>query len=97
LRENELLLVIDDVEHLLVEETRSATIINLLIEILRVAKAVKLLNTSREPLNLQGEWLFDVKGLASPELQQTDGLEQYSAFALFISKLHQNLLRIQNS
>ncbi|MGY4707116.1 tetratricopeptide repeat protein [Candidatus Bipolaricaulota sp. J31] len=56
LREKEMLLVLDNFEHL-VEGAA------LVAEIVRAAPGVKLLVTSRERLALQGEWLVEVRGL----------------------------------
>jgi len=55
------------------------------------ASGVKLLVTSRERLNLRGEWLFDVQGLPVPPLNQVDWAEEYSAVQLFM----QNARRVQ--
>ena len=77
LREKCLLLVLDNLEHLLEGS-------ELLAELLQQAPGVKLLVTSREQLNLQGEWLFDLHGLPVPPLDQVVPLEKYSAVALFV-------------
>lgn len=77
LRPKSLLLALDNLEHL-VEES------GLLAEILQEAPQVKLLTTSREGLNLRGEWLFDLQGLMVPPPEQDDAIESYSAAALFI-------------
>lgn len=77
LRPKTLLLALDNYEHL-VEES------DLLAEILQEAPHVKLLTTSREGLNLQGEWLFDLQGLMVPPPEQDDAIESYSAAALFV-------------
>ncbi|MCK6623743.1 MAG: helix-turn-helix domain-containing protein [Anaerolineae bacterium] len=77
LREQCLLLVLDNLEHLLEAGP-------LLAELLRQAPAVKLLVTSRERLNLQGEWLFDLHGLPVPPPDQVDRVEAYSAVGLFV-------------
>jgi predicted ATPase/transcriptional regulator with XRE-family HTH domain len=77
LRPKSLLLTLDNFEHLL--EASS-----LLAEILQAAPQVKLLATSRERLNLQGEWLFDLQGLLVPPPDQEEEIEAYSAAALFI-------------
>jgi predicted ATPase/transcriptional regulator with XRE-family HTH domain len=77
LRQKSLLLVLDNLEHLLEG-------VGLLAELLEQAPGVKLLVTSRERLNLQGEWLFDLQGLPVPPLDQVDRAEEYSAVALFI-------------
>ena len=72
-----LLLVLDSLEHLLEGA-------GLLAELLEQAPGVKLLVTSRERLNLHGEWLFDIQGLPVPPLDQVDRAEEYSAAALFV-------------
>ncbi|MCB0195484.1 MAG: helix-turn-helix domain-containing protein, partial [Anaerolineae bacterium] len=77
LRERELLFVIDNVEHLL-------TGIELLTVMLQHAPRLKLLVTSRERLNLQGEWTFDVQGLLVPPFAQVDVPESYGSVALFM-------------
>ena len=86
LREKQMLLVLDNVEHLLVEGPLSRTIADLLIEMLQKAAQVKLLVTSREALNLQGEWSFEVQGLAFPRVEQADVFDEYSAVALFLQR-----------
>ncbi len=86
LRDKQMLLIVDNVEHLLVAGSQQDTIADLLIEILQAAGQVKLLVTSREAMNLQGEWSFEVQGLAFPEPEQTEGLEEYSAVALFVQR-----------
>jgi predicted ATPase len=86
LRDKQLLLVLDNVEHLLVEGPLLRTIADLLLEILQQAEKIKLLVTSREALNLQGEWSFEVQGLAFPRVEQADGLDEYSAVALFVQR-----------
>lgn len=62
LREKELLLVLDNLEHLLPDEQ----VIACVGDILQAAPGIKLLATSREPLNIQGEWVFEVEGLGEP-------------------------------
>lgn len=86
LREKQMLLVVDNAEHLLAESPQQGTIADLLIEILQGASQVKLLVTSREALNLQGEWPFEIQGLAFPRVEQADGVEEYSAVALFAQR-----------
>ena len=65
LRQKELLLVLDNFEHLLPHT-------HLLDEIVRAAPDVTLMVTSRERLNLRGEWIFDVGGLTLPEASGGD-------------------------
>jgi predicted ATPase len=77
LREKEMLLVLDNLEHLLDG-------VGLLAEMLQYAPRVKLLTTSRERLSLQGEWVFEIQGLPVPSAEQFSQLEAYSAAALFL-------------
>jgi predicted ATPase len=77
LREKRLLLVMDNCEHLLDG-------IEVLDEILATAPGVKILATSRERLNLHGEWLFPVRGLPFPQNKSEPGVETYSAIQLFV-------------
>jgi predicted ATPase/transcriptional regulator with XRE-family HTH domain len=82
LRDKRLLLVLDNAEHLLDE-------VGLFTEMLKSAPLLKLLITSRERLNLQSEWVFDVQGLPIPPKDQTKQVEQYSSVALFIQRARQ--------
>ncbi len=77
LREREVLLVLDNWEHL--QEASG-----LLSELLQQAPRIALLVTSRERLNLQGEWVLDLAGLDVPEGAQTEEVEEYSAVQLFL-------------
>jgi predicted ATPase len=80
LRPQTLLLLLDNLEHLLDD-------ITLLAEILAQAPGIKLLVTSRERLNLQGEWVFDVHGLSlSPAGQNEEAGELAGALALFVER-----------
>lgn len=76
LTEKQVLLILDNFEHLMAGA-------DLCVEILEHAPEVKLLATSREQLNLQGEWVFEVRGLAFPWSEQSEGFEDYSAVSLF--------------
>lgn len=79
LKERPILLVLDNLEHLLDG-------IELLNELLEYALDVKLLTTSREPLNLRTEWIFDVQGLPIPAGIEPEDLESNSAAALFVQR-----------
>jgi predicted ATPase/DNA-binding SARP family transcriptional activator len=79
LREKQMLLVLDNFEHLLDGA-------GLCVEILQCASEVKLLVTSREPLNLLGEWVYEVAGLAFPGPEAIEGFEDYSAVSLFLER-----------
>jgi len=78
LREKQMLLLLDNYEHLLVEGGPE-----LAAEILRSAPGVKLLVTSRGRLNLQWEWPFELRGLPFPQ-RGGRALEEYSAVKLFL-------------
>lgn len=82
LRSKSLLLILDNFEHLL----DGAEVIS---RILAHAPGVKVLVTSRERLNLHEEWLYEIQGLAFPELDQrtfeNGGSEAYGALALFVN------------
>lgn len=88
LRDKELLVVLDNYEHLL----GLTDCVALPGDILKDAPGVKLLVTSREPLQLQAEWVFEVRGLPVPAANTTDGLETHSAVKLFIQRARQTRL-----
>ena len=89
LREKQMLLVLDNFEHLIDGASMLTTI-------LQVAPGIQMLVTSRERLNLQGEWVFEMKGLPYPSSAEESSLEQieaYEAVQLFL----QNALRVHPS
>jgi predicted ATPase/DNA-binding SARP family transcriptional activator len=86
LRDKQMLLVVDNVEHLLDQPSDSGTIAELLIEILQQVKALKFLITSREALNIQEEWSFEIQGLAFPMAEEIDQFEGFDAIVLFIER-----------
>ncbi|HEX8683230.1 MAG TPA: BTAD domain-containing putative transcriptional regulator, partial [Ardenticatenaceae bacterium] len=77
LRDRQMLLLLDNFEHLMDGA-------DLLTEILQEAPGVKLLVTSRERLNLLGEWLFEVQGLPVPQNGHDATEEESSALMLFV-------------
>ncbi|MAT98262.1 MAG: hypothetical protein CL608_14050 [Anaerolineaceae bacterium] len=77
LQPKEMLLIVDNMEHLLAG-------VDVLTALVQAAPAVKLLVTSRERLNVQGEWVFEVRGLLAPLTEQAEALESYSAIDLFV-------------
>lgn len=77
LREKTMLLVLDGIEHLL-EGT------SLLTEILQAAPEIKILVTSRERLNLRGEWVYALAGLACAPDRRGDDLASFDAAQLFL-------------
>jgi len=72
----DLLLVLDNFEHLL-------DAIGMITECLARAADVTLLVTTRERLNVRNEWVLDVEGLRLPADDLMEGIESYSAIALF--------------
>ncbi len=73
LRDQELLLVLDNFEHLLASSQRTGTseheALVLVKKILQQARDVKFLVTSRQRLRLQGEWVVEIRGLPYPAFQ----------------------------
>lgn len=91
------LLVLDNFEHLLSahgEDDAEGDIRGgekLLTEILAAAPHLKFLVTSRELLNLQEEWSYEVPGMPYPQETSTfkvtpDNLEHYAAIQLFLQR-----------
>ena len=79
LRERQMLLVLDNFEHLLAG-------VELLPRLLDGAPQVKLLATSRARLNLVEEWLLPLGGMAlPPETTRPPALGEFSATALFLA------------
>ncbi|MCA9981752.1 MAG: tetratricopeptide repeat protein, partial [Anaerolineales bacterium] len=80
LREKELLLILDNLEHLVDE---AAEFVQVLLERVPLAQ---VLATSREKLNLRSEWVVPVTGLAYPaQWRHTAVLATYPAVALFVA------------
>lgn len=78
MREKRMLLFLDTFEHLMEG-------IPLVLEILQAAPALKILITSSERLNVQGEWLIYVPGLAFPSLQEKE-ISASPAVKLFVDR-----------
>ena len=72
-----MLLVLDNFEHLIERA-------NLAVKMVQAAPDIQLLVTSRERLNLQGEWVFEVDGLPYPLSPEESSLEAYEAVQLFL-------------
>jgi predicted ATPase/DNA-binding SARP family transcriptional activator len=83
-----LLLVLDNCEHLLDG-------IDLVSDLLAAAPNVKVLATSREPLNLREEWLHPLASMSYPSNKTEAGaaatsvLAQYTAVQLFVQRARQ--------
>jgi predicted ATPase/transcriptional regulator with XRE-family HTH domain len=81
------LFVFDNLEQLLVPmSTRNETsgLVELVSEILQQLPNVKILGTSRERLNLHGEWTYEVHGLSVPPDNFVGRLEEYNSVSLFV-------------
>lgn len=78
LRLRELLLVLDNFEHLLDGA-------GFILQLVQQARRITLLITSRERLTLQAEQVFELEGLHYPRTNASDPLERYSAVRLFIN------------
>jgi predicted ATPase len=90
LREKELLLVLDNFEHLLppAEEGKPDGA-ELVTDILAAAPAVKILITSRQALELREEWFHPLRGMEVPADNgsgdaEVAALEEYGAIQLFV-------------
>src|SRR5436309_10715271 len=82
LRDKQLLLVLDNFEHITAAAPSVASL-------LRTAEQVKVLVTSRTPLHVSGERTYDVPPLRLPDparLPRFEALGQYEAVALFIER-----------
>jgi predicted ATPase len=75
------LLVLDNLEHLIVPSSDAVEFIS---EILQRLPSLKILATSRERLNLRGEWMYELHGLPVPPTAYVERLDDYSAATLFI-------------
>jgi predicted ATPase/DNA-binding CsgD family transcriptional regulator len=80
LRPKDLLLILDNFEHLISNES-----MRLLAEIIARAPGIKILITSRIRLNIRGEQLFLVAGMKIPGVKalQSSGWESFSAIKFF--------------
>ena len=76
LRDQEILLVLDNMEHVL-------EAVGLIENILDFATGVTCLVTSRERLGSKSEWVFDMLGLAIPEGQYEEEFPRTAAVQLF--------------
>ena len=81
LAQQKLLLVIDNLEHLIEG-------VDLLLAILQAAPDVTLLVTTREQLNCQAEDLFLLSGLATPNMSMLAEASHYAAVRLFCERAY---------
>jgi predicted ATPase/tetratricopeptide (TPR) repeat protein/DNA-binding XRE family transcriptional regulator len=85
LRTKQILLILDNFEHLIDE-----TGLELLVDLLSAAAGLKIIITSRARLNVQGEQIFLLEGLETPDIQvvsawqnQVEQANEYSSLQLF--------------
>jgi predicted ATPase/DNA-binding CsgD family transcriptional regulator len=77
LRRRQLLLVLDNFEHL-------PTGVDIVAEILQRAPNVKVLATSRENLKLQGETVLNITGMGFPVQEASADVQEHDAIHLFL-------------
>ena len=83
LRMHHYLLIFDNVETLLLPEVAPA-VVTMIQTIISQAPQLKLLLTSRQPLHLRAEWIFDIGGLPLP----VDEIVQTASVQLFYETAH---------
>jgi predicted ATPase/DNA-binding SARP family transcriptional activator len=83
LHQKEMLLVLDNFEHLLSSPGTNGNGRDLVLEMVKGAPELKLLVTSRERLNLQLEWLLTLQGLPYPPEETDFGEQTFEAVELF--------------
>jgi predicted ATPase len=81
LRHKQLLLVLDNFEHVL----EGAALVS---EILQTAPQVQILVTSRERLQLREEQVYPIQGLDFPDWETLEDARQYPAVRLFLQAAH---------
>lgn len=85
LAEETYLLVIDNCEHVM------ESVVGIVETVLRRARNVFLLATSREPLRVADEWVYRLQPLAVPPVRATLSLDEalaYPAAALFVERVY---------
>jgi predicted ATPase len=94
LRQKNMLLIMDNFEHLLACPERCPELVEgpsrrdgagLVVEILKTAPNVKIVATSRARLKVQGEHLLPVAGMSFPDEETIEDASQYSAVRLFLA------------
>ncbi|MFN8495209.1 MAG: tetratricopeptide repeat protein [Caldilineaceae bacterium] len=87
LHEQPVLLVLDNLEHLLVTAL-AEPIAEIIVTLISNAPTVKLLVTSRERLDVQAEWVVELQGLALPAAHPSGDCEA-SSVTLFLQRTRQ--------
>lgn len=81
------LFVFDNLEHLLARDTsqdNKSGATALVSEMLQRFPNINILGTSRERLNLHGEWIYELHGLSVPPTNFVGRLDAFNSVALFI-------------
>jgi predicted ATPase/transcriptional regulator with XRE-family HTH domain len=82
------LFVFDNLEHLLPQVSIGSEkpgLVDLICEILQHIPDVHILGTSRERLNIHGEWTYELHGLSVPPVNYAGPLEGYDSVSLFLN------------
>jgi len=84
--ENQLLHYLADKNSLLVLDNfeQLSGYASLIGDLLAAAEGVKLIVTSRERLNLPGEWVIEINGLSFPSQEGIEAIPEYAAVQLFV-------------
>ncbi|HUB15222.1 MAG TPA: winged helix-turn-helix domain-containing protein [Acetobacteraceae bacterium] len=79
----QLLLVLDNCEHVIAAAAAMAE------SVLRTGSQVRIIATSREPLRVEGEWVYGVPTLSVPadDAEDADGFQRYGAVRLFLDRV----------
>jgi predicted ATPase/transcriptional regulator with XRE-family HTH domain len=81
------LFVFDNLEHLLIKtptDDNKSGVAELTSEILECLPNVRILGTSRERLNIRGEWTYELHGLSVPPTNFIGRVEEYDSIVLFV-------------
>ncbi|MBN2394337.1 MAG: AAA family ATPase, partial [Anaerolineae bacterium] len=79
LHDKRMLLVLDNLEQVLSGAS-------LIADLVQHTQALKILVTSRERLNVQGEWVLELQGLRFPGPEPAEDVETYGAVSLFLER-----------
>ncbi len=90
LAQRQLLLVLDNIEHLLVGDESTLRVTSFVLALLEAAPDVTVLITSRTALHLPGERVIRLEGLAVPDRKATDGAN-YAGVRLFVQQVRRLL------
>lgn len=87
LAEKEILLVLDNFEHLLSSDEANGA--HLIADLLRAGPRLSLLVISRQKLNLRAEYIVNLGGLPYPPTEEAAEIESYGAIQLFLQQARQ--------